>query len=90
MLALSLVLKVGNLVDGDFQSLDHFCIETRGPEEHDCESVNDLLSHSSCDGFSYAQLMLTHVFNNMMHNYLVASFKRIHLKNKGSKWILTD
>jgi hypothetical protein len=90
MLAVSLSLEVGNLVDGEFQFWDSFTIETHGTEEHDCESVNNLLSNPTCDEMNYAQLMFTYSLNNTMHNYLVGSFKRINLKNKGSKWILTD
>lgn len=90
MLVVSLVLEVGNLVDGEFQFYDSFTLETHGTEEHDCESVNDLLSNSSCDEANYAQLMFTYSLNNTMHSYLVGSFRRIKLKNRGSKWILTD
>lgn len=90
MLAVSLQLEVGSLVDGEFIFMDSFTVETHGDEEWECESVNDLLSNSSCDGASYARLMFTYSLNNSIHSYLVGSFKRINLKNKGSKWILTD
>ena len=89
MIVLSLNLEVGNLIAGEFNFFDSFTLETHGEEECDCETVNDILSNSSCDEANYARLMFSYSVNDTIHSYLLGSFKRIKLKNKGSRWILT-
>ncbi len=89
MLVVGLILEVGSIKDGPFIAGDSFDMSITGPDEWDCDSINSLLTDSLPDDYDYAQLKFFYN-GHEDHGFLVASFRRIRLKGKGHKWVLTD
>lgn len=91
MITVYLRLDIGELEKGKLKFYDSIDLEINDfNDDVNCDSVNFLLGDYNDDpNVKYAELKV-HVSGCHKDGYLIGSFKKIKIKNKGYKWILVD
>jgi len=96
MISICLAVEVGNLVEGEFNLYANLTLETHYEDEIEQETVNNVLESFTTDypDLKYARLIISYeggrYHENLIDPLVVATFKRIILKNKGYKWVLAN
>jgi hypothetical protein len=91
MIATYIVLHVGALNKrGAFEEIDAIELAFREASNPvDCDNINDCMNSYYDDDINYAELRVE--CNTVTHaGFLIGTFKKIKLKDKGHKWILAD
>lgn len=91
MITVCLRLNVGVLEKGKLQFFDSTDLEIKNfREDIACDNVNSLLKdYNNYSDVKYAELRM-HASGCHKDGYLIGSFKKIKLKNKGFKWIIVN
>lgn len=89
MITVELVLSVGTLSCGRYDVYHSYDMEIQSYDDDvDCDNINNLLIQQD-EHINYAELRLR--VSGIPHDgFLIGTFKKIKLKNKGSRWALSD
>lgn len=90
MININLVLKLGIMKkNGFYTEFDSVNFKFKSISElHACDNVNDWLNTNIDKAYNYAELVLCS--NTLKHSgFLIGTFKKIKLKNRGYKWIVS-
>jgi hypothetical protein len=90
MITVNLVLKMGTMRKGQYTEWDYIEMEFEQPGDPDaCDNLNDWLNTHADPICNYAELKLQS--NTLKHDgFLLGTFRKVKLKDKGYRWILTD
>ena len=86
MISIDLTIHVGTLIEDHIDMSDSYGMEIQNfSDPYMVDDVNAILNNHPVMSDNYAELHLT-VANT---EFIIAYFKRIKVKNKAYKWVLT-